>query len=220
MMETQDQTYSARGFDVYRELSEQYQSPDVPIDVIHGRVGGSIHQLHAFLRAESLAHRAVATTGEPTLAGDAARQSALTLPGEKDLFLNIKLLEPPPMSQEQQQAELPTQEYERLLRRIYEWRYPESEREPGMTPRIEASIRKKVYAFAQEQDLRERAKAYEAGLRSELAKRHPNLSAEEAQRYEAKLQVLLADHKAALARHQHEHTPPARSQEQGRGIER
>jgi hypothetical protein len=97
-----EQPYAVRVWEAYRELSERYQTPDVPIHAIHGRVRGSIHELHTFLRTESLAHRAVATTGEPAFAGDAARQSALTLPGASETFLNIKLIEPPPMTQQQQ----------------------------------------------------------------------------------------------------------------------
>jgi hypothetical protein len=77
-----EQLYAVRVWKAYRELAERYQRPDVPIHALHGRVRGSIHALHEFLRAESLAHRAVATSGEPAFAGDAARQSALTLPGE------------------------------------------------------------------------------------------------------------------------------------------
>jgi hypothetical protein len=93
--------YAVRVWKAYRELAERYQTPDVPIHAIHGRVRGSIHELHTFLRAESLAHRAVATSGEPALAGDAARQSALTLPGESETFLNVKLLNPPIMNEPQ-----------------------------------------------------------------------------------------------------------------------
>jgi hypothetical protein len=103
------QTYPMRVYQAYQALAADAQSPDVAINALHRRVGGSIHELHAFLRAESLAHRAVATTGEPAFAGDAARQSALTLPGETDRatgkpqsFLLIKLIDLPPMTQEQQ----------------------------------------------------------------------------------------------------------------------
>jgi hypothetical protein len=80
----------------------------VPIHALHRRVGGSLLEIQAFLRAESLAHRAVASIGEPAFAGDAARQNALCLTGETDRttgkpqsFLLIKLIEPPPMAQEQ-----------------------------------------------------------------------------------------------------------------------
>ena len=101
MSQDHERPYAVRVWQAYRELAERYRTPDVPIHAIHGRVRGSIHELHDLLRAESLAHRAVATTGEPALAGDAARQSALTLPGQSETFLNIKLIEPPSMSQPQ-----------------------------------------------------------------------------------------------------------------------
>ena len=59
------------------------------------------------LRAECLAHRAVPTVGEPAFAGDAARQSALRIPGEKEAFLNIKLLEPPMLDNQRQEPQQP-----------------------------------------------------------------------------------------------------------------
>jgi hypothetical protein len=88
-------TYGQRVYAAYAEIAAERQSPDVPIHALHRRVGGSIHELHDALRAECLAHRAVPSVGEPAFAGDAARQSALRLPGEKETFLSIKLLDPP-----------------------------------------------------------------------------------------------------------------------------
>ena len=116
MSQDHEQPYAVRVWKAYRELSERYQTPDVPIHAIHGRVRGSIHELHDLLRAESLAHRAVATTGEPAFAGDAARQSALTLPGASETFLNIKLLNPPIMNEPQQTAALAPSPGRRLTR--------------------------------------------------------------------------------------------------------
>ena len=218
MSQDHEQHYSVGVWSAYRELAKQYQTPDVPIHAIHGRVGGSIHELHEFLRAECLAHRAVPSTGEPAFAGDAARQSALTLPGEKETFLNIKLLGSS-MGDNQQQAESPAQEYERLMRRLYELKYPE--RTPELEEKIEESLRNKVKTFRQEHELREKATAYERSLRQDLAQRHPDLTPEQAQRYEARIQEPLRDHKAALTRHQPQ-TPACwnQQQEQGRGIER
>jgi hypothetical protein len=105
-------TYSQRIWESYRELCQERQSIDVPIDALARRVGGSIAELHAFLRAECWAHRATPSTGEPAFAGDAARQSALCLSGEADrapgkpqLFLLIKLIGQPPMTQQQPPAQ-------------------------------------------------------------------------------------------------------------------
>ena len=218
MSQDHEQPYAVRVWKAYRELAERYRTPDVPIHAIHGRVGGSIHELHAFLRAESLAHRAVATTGEPTLAGDAARQSALTLPGEKDTFLNIKLIEPPPMTHQQpNQAESPVEEYERLLRRISELRYPE--RTPELQTRIERTVARKVQEFTQERQ----AKRYEASLRRQLAERHPKLTPEQARHYEQRIARLVEEYRQdQVQRHQQQAQmpAPARTQEQGRGIDR
>jgi hypothetical protein len=89
-------------------LAAETQSPDVAINALHRRLGGSIAELHALLREQCFAHNCIPSTGEPLFAGDAARQSALTIPGEVDratgkpvAFLNIKLLQPPSMQQEQ-----------------------------------------------------------------------------------------------------------------------
>jgi hypothetical protein len=105
----EEQTYTHRVWTAYRALCEEMQTPDVPIHALHRRVGGPLLELQNHLRAECLAHRAAPSTGEPTLAGDAARQSALCLPGETDRatgkpqsFLLIKLIDAPPMSQPQQ----------------------------------------------------------------------------------------------------------------------
>jgi hypothetical protein len=236
------QTYSMRVYQAYQALCDEMQTPDVPIHAIHRRVGGSLLELQNHLRAESLAHRAVPSTGEPAFSGDAARQSALTLPGEVDRatgkpqsFLLIKLIEPPPMTEGQPTQEtaalapspgrrltrddltviiealeyrcdaieggtdfdevarlksiVPTLEklraleaqpqaapeherYESLLRATAALRYPPEERTAELEARIEKTIARKVGEFTQER----RAKAYEAGLRRELAERHPNLT--------------------------------------------
>jgi hypothetical protein len=103
-----DPTYSQRVYQAYQALVAETQSPDVAINALHRRVGGSIHELHSFLRQECHAQRCAVSTGEPAFAGQAALQSALTLPGEIDRatgkpqsFLLIKLIQPPPMTQEQ-----------------------------------------------------------------------------------------------------------------------
>jgi hypothetical protein len=261
-----DQAYPVRVWNAYRDLAERYQTPDVPIHALHGRVGGSIHDLHEFLRAESLAHRAVATTGEPTLAGDAARQSALTLPGASETFLNIKLLNPPAMQQSEQSPQqaptgrlsrddldviiealeyrcdaieagtdfdetarlksiVPTLEklralesqpqrpeherYERLLRATAALRYPVSERSAELEARVEKTIARKVGEFTQERQ----AKQYEASLRRQLAERHPNLTPEQRKHYDERIAKLVTEYRQ-------DQTHPARSQEQGRAIER
>jgi hypothetical protein len=88
--------YAARVRQAYRELALQYQTPDVSIHALHGKLGGSIRPLHQYLQSACVAHTAVPSTGEPTAAGQAALQSALRLPGEKESFLLIRLLEPQP----------------------------------------------------------------------------------------------------------------------------
>jgi hypothetical protein len=264
-----EQPYAVRVWKAYRELAERYQTPDVPIHAIHGRVRGNIHELHTFLRTESLAHRAVATTGEPAFAGDAVRQSALTLPGESETFLNIKLLNPPTMNEPQPQGRAsglnrddlqaiiealeyrcdaieggtdfdetarlksigatlaklraleaqpqaaPEHErYESLLRATAALRYPPEERTVELEARIEKTIARKVGEFTRERQ----AKAYEASLRKELAERHPTLTTEERQRYERRINELVAEYRQNQAQQQ---TPAhTRSQQQGRGVER
>jgi hypothetical protein len=88
-------TYSQRVFAAYKSLAEEMQSPDVTIDALHRRVGRDIRDLHRWLKWECMAHRASPSIGEPLYAGDAARQSALHLPGEKDALLRVKLLQLP-----------------------------------------------------------------------------------------------------------------------------
>jgi hypothetical protein len=221
-------TYVQRVYQAYREIAEETKFIDVPIHALHRRVGGSIHELHDVLRAECLAHRAVATVGEPAFAGDAARQSALRLPGEKDIFLNIKLIEPP-MAQDQQQqpkprfvVPLPIEQYEYHLRQLAALKYPEEERTPEMTARIEATVQRKLVEFQREHEVREKVKAYEVSLWQEVERRHPDLSPEERERYAERIRVLVADHRAALARHQPQQgqQQPAPGHKQGRGIER
>jgi hypothetical protein len=86
--------YSVRVYSAYRKLAEQYQSPEVRIDALHGQVGGSLQDLHQWLRNAWRAQCCVPCVGEPTAVGDAARQSALRLSGERETFLRVKLLEP------------------------------------------------------------------------------------------------------------------------------
>jgi hypothetical protein len=96
-------TYEQRVLQAYRELVIERQGPDVPIHCLHRRVGGDFDRLQAYLRQACLEQRAVPSSGEPSVVGAAARQSALHLPGEKESFLLIRLLEPQPaMTQEQQ----------------------------------------------------------------------------------------------------------------------
>jgi len=102
-----EQPYAVRVWEAYRELSEQYQSPDVRIDALHAKLGGSLQDLHHWLRQACRDHLAIPSTGEPTLAGHAARQSALSLPGESETFLRIRLLEPSTMTQEHEHEPQP-----------------------------------------------------------------------------------------------------------------
>jgi hypothetical protein len=212
------QTYSQRVWTAYRALAAETKFIDVPIHSLHRRVGGSIHELHDWLRQECYAHRAVPTVGEPAFAGDAARQSALTLsePGASETFLNIKLL-PPPMIQEQREAQPDHERYEELLRATAELRYPPEERTPELEARIEKTIARKVGEFRQERAL----KAYEAGLRKELEKRHANLTPNQAKHYEQRIGELVAEfQKNQTQRQQQQAQPaPARSQQQGKGME-
>jgi hypothetical protein len=271
----EENAYGVRVWNAYRELAEQYQAIDVPIHALHRRVGGSLLELQNHLRAECLGHRAVATTGEPAFAGDAARQSALRLPGESETFLNIKLLNPPPMSQQQPEPQrqvaslnrddlaviiealeyrcdvieggtdfdevarlksiAPTLEklraieaqpqrpeherYESLLRATAALRYPAEERTAELEVRIEKTIARKVGEFTQER----RAKAYEVGLRKELTQRHPNLTPEQAERYERRINDLVAEFQKNQAQQQHDvsrRPDPDRQQGRGRGIDR
>jgi hypothetical protein len=291
------QTYTHRVWPAYRALCGEMQTPDVPIHALHRRVGGNIHELHDFLRNQCRAQRCVPTTGEPAFAGDAARQSALRLPGEKETFLNIKLLNPPTRQQTPQQpptititlsvnqadlvaealhygayeleqyadghgrdidgvethcdylgdlekglmafvknpkeragelrmdqpAALPEQvkvaQYERALRQAAWLKYPPDDRTKEMQQRIDATIDRKVGEFRQECEMREKVKAYEASLWQQVERRHPDLSPEQREHYHERIRTLVADHKAALARHQ-QPQPPDRGQEQGRGLDR
>jgi hypothetical protein len=134
--------------------------------------------------------------------------------------LGGKLTEPPPMI-EPHQAESPIEKYERLLREISELKYPPSERSPELCEKIERTIQQKVQTFRQEHEMREKSKAFEQSLWQDVQRRHPDLSPERREHYRARIEEMVADHKAALARHQHD-APQARNQqqEQGRGIER
>jgi hypothetical protein len=102
-----------------------------------------------------------------------------------------------------------------LLRATAALRYPQSERSPELEARIEKTIARKVQEFTQERQLR----AYESGLRKELAQRHPNLSDKQRQHYEQRIAKLVADFRNNQAQQQQTQPPPARSQERGRGIE-
>ena len=203
--------YTARVLTAYKALAEEMQSPDVTIAVLHRRVGGSIQELHDWLRSECQAQRCVPSVGEPVFAGDAAKQSVLRLPGERESFLRVKLLEPP-MIQEQRQAKPDHERYEELLRATAELRYPPEERTPELEAWIEKTIARKVQEFREER----RAKAYEATLRKELAARHPTLTPEQKAHYERRIADLVAEFRQNQAQRQQQ--TPARSREQGRGI--
>jgi hypothetical protein len=106
--------------------------------------------------------------------------------------------------------------YESLLRATAELRYPPEERTAELEARIEKTIARKVGEFTQERQ----AKAYEASLRRELAERHPNLTPEQAQRYERRINELVAAFRQNQTQQQQAQTPAARAQQQGRAIER
>jgi hypothetical protein len=131
---TQDhkQPYAARVLDAYAELVAERQNRDVPIHELYQRVGGSLPELHDFLRYQCRAQRCVPTSGEPMLASEEAKRTALHLPGETDAFLNVKLIEPPPMTQEQREAKPDHERYEELLRATAALRYPPEERTPEL----------------------------------------------------------------------------------------
>jgi hypothetical protein len=106
--------------------------------------------------------------------------------------------------------------YESLLRATAELRYPPEERTAELEARIEKTIARKVGEFTQERQ----AKAYEASLRRELAERHPNLTPEQAQRYERRINELVDNFRKNQAQQpQQAQPPPARRQPQGRGLE-
>ena len=54
-----EMTYSQRVWTAYQSLAEEMKAPDVPLHALHRRVGGSIHELHDFLREECLGHRPI-----------------------------------------------------------------------------------------------------------------------------------------------------------------
>ena len=292
--------YTQRVYQAYRDLAKQYRSPDVRIDALHGRLGGSLQDLHRWLRQACRDHLAVPSTGEPALADHAARQSALWLPGETDRatgkpqsFLLIKLIDPPTMTQAheqqpqqpidddpfgaegltaeqkllnvakgvlrytevkykqtlgrsdtyagsldqialaarhlaeditaylQQRQQSPEQQYEYHLRQSAALRYPPEGRTAELEARIEKTIQRKVGDFLQEQQHRERVRLYENSLRRQLAEKHPNLTPEQAQRYERRINELVDNFRKNQAQQQQPQAQPpaARSQEQGRGME-
>jgi hypothetical protein len=94
-------------------------------------------------------------------------------------------------------------------------RYPPEERTAELEARIEKTIARKVGEFTKERQ----AKAYEAGLRKELALRHPNLKPDQAQRYEQRIAELVAEFRQKQRQPQQEQPQQARIQQQGRGIE-
>jgi hypothetical protein len=106
--------------------------------------------------------------------------------------------------------------YERLLRATAALRYPPEERTPELEVRIEKTIARKVGEFVQERQ----TKAYEASLQRQLAERHPNLTPEQAQRYERRVNELVAEFRQNQTQQQQAQTPAVRVQPQGRGIER
>jgi hypothetical protein len=64
-------------------------------------------------------------------------------------------------------------------------------------------VARKVGKFTQERQ----AKAYGAGLRKELAERHPNVTPDQAQRYERKINELVAEFQKDQAQPQQERQP-------------
>jgi hypothetical protein len=116
----------------------------------------------------------------------------------------------------QPQAAPEHERYERLLRATADLRYPPEERTAKLDARIEKTIGRKVGEFT----LERRAKAFEAGLRKDLAIRHPNLKPDQAQRYERRITELVAE----FRQNQAQTLAQTRSQEQGRdyspGLER
>ena len=108
------------------------------------------------------------------------------------------------------------QRYERLLRQTAESRYPPKERTADLETRVESTIQRKVQEFTEER----RAKAYENSLRNELATRHPNLTPEQQEHYERRINELVASyrHNQAQRQQQQAQAQPACSREQGRGI--
>ena len=56
-------------------------------------------------------------------------------------------------------------------------------------------------------------------LRRQLAEKHPNLTHDQTQRHERRIAELVAEFRQKQRRPQQEQPQPARSQEQGRGLE-
>jgi hypothetical protein len=93
---------------------------------------------------------------------------------------------------------------------------PPEERTPELEARIEKAIERKVGEFIRER----RLKAYEAGLRRELAERHPNLTERQRLEYNQRILELVAERREAMARQKQQQLPPARRRGQEQGLER
>jgi hypothetical protein len=103
---------------------------------------------------------------------------------------------------------------------------PAEERSAELEARIEKTIQRKAGDFLQEQQHRERVRLYENSLRRQLAEKHPSLTPDQAKHYGRRINELVDNFRKNQARQQQQQQqqqaepPPARSQEQGREIER
>lgn len=109
---------------------------------------------------------------------------------------------------EAQAQQSPAQQYKQLLEATAALRYPPEERDAKLQARIEATISRKVAEFTQERQ----AKQYEASLRSQLAERHPNLTADQKREYDRCIARRVGERREAMARQKQQ-------QQQGRGLE-
>ena len=74
---------------VYDTLTREIGFADVPIAELQGRSATPLDALHAWLREESRAGRAVPTRGDWSLAGEQTRAAALHLRGEPHLQIRL-----------------------------------------------------------------------------------------------------------------------------------
>ena len=109
-----------------------------------------------------------------------------------------------PKEQPQPKFELPSpvEQYEYHLRQLAALKYPDEERTAELETSIAKAIQRKVGDFVQEQQHRERVRLYENSLRRQLAEKHPNLTPDEAQRYERRINELVDDFRKNQAQQQ------------------
>jgi hypothetical protein len=223
MSQDYEQTYTQRVMQAYAEIAAERQTPDVPVHALYQRIGGSLPELHDWLRQECRAHHCVPTTGEPAFASEEAKRTALTLnqPGASETFLNVKLLDMPTVTQQQQpqQPEVGRMhELEAFVQRVYD---SHGKMYDGQL--YEESKRLMTHAQRPEHE------RYEGLLRATAALRYPmeERTAELSQRIEVTIQRKVStfiEERQAKAQQREQQQDlsrrpdPARQKGQGRGM--